>query len=215
MPKARDFFGKKVISKSTVIPNPYLGSDVEHFLGERNKTIVTAIRFEKEKCADLLIRAFASIHKDYPEYRLILYGTGSLLQQYKDLVKELLIDEYVYFPGYVTDVARAVRKEGIFVLPSRYEGIPNTLIEVLAVGIPTISADCSPGGPRFLLKDGESGLLFPVGDVIGLEKCLRLLIQDESLYRLMQERSSSILSDIEEPKIRGMWINAFSSIIER
>ena len=213
LPKARDFFGKKVADKSFVIPNPYINRGVELFKGQRNKTIVTATRFEKEKGVDLLINAFANIHKDFPEYRLIIYGAGSMLPQYQEMIKSLDIYDCVSFPGYINNVAEAVRKEGIFVLPSRYEGIPNSLIEVQAVGIPVISADCSPGGPRFLLKDGESGLLFPVGDTKGLEESIRRLIQDKELYVYLRERSSDILKDISEPSIREMWLKAFDIII--
>lgn len=213
LPKARDFFGKEVIDKSFVIPNPYLGGSIEPYYGRRNKTIVTAIRFEKEKGVDLLINAFANIHKDFSDYRLVIYGAGSLLPQYKEMISFLDIDDCVSFPGYVDNVAEAVRKEGIFVLPSRYEGIPNNLIEVLAVGIPVISADCSPGGPRFLLRDGQSGLLFPVNDVKALEESIRRLIQDKALYADLQKRSSDILKEITEPIIRGMWIKAFCTII--
>lgn len=214
LPKARDFFGKKVIDKSFVIPNPYLGTGVNPYYGQRKKTIVTAIRFEKEKGVDLLINAFANIHDDFPEYKLIIYGAGSLLSQYKEIVKTHNIDDFVSFPGYVNNIAEIVREEGIFVLPSRYEGIPNNLIEVLSVGIPAISADCSPGGPRFLLRGGESGLLFPVNDQNALEVCLRRVIKDEKLYKELQERGSEILEEIAEPKIRMKWIKTFEKITQ-
>lgn len=105
-----------------MIPNPFILSDfVEPYKGERNKTIVSAGRFAPEKCYDVLINAFANVNKIHPDYKLILYGEGPLLDDYKQQAQQLHIENKVDFPGYVGSVAATVRKEGIFVLSSYYE----------------------------------------------------------------------------------------------
>ncbi len=162
---ARNFFGPRVIKHSFVIPNAAFFSGRIGSHSAEKKTIVSAGRFVPEKGYEDLFKAFATIHQLYSDYRLVLYGEGPLQNEYKELVNVLGINEFVDFPGYVSNVGEAIEKDGIFVLPSRYEGIPNVLIEALLVGIPTVSSDCTPGGPRFLTRNGEIGTLYPTGNV--------------------------------------------------
>ena len=212
LPKARDFFCKKVREKSFVIHNPYLGPLLPPYHGERKKTIVTATRLEIEKGVDILINAFAIIHHKYPDYKLIIYGDGSLKNELHNQVKSLGLVEYVDFLGYQQYIAEKVSKDGIFVLPSRYEGIPNTLIEVMATGMPTISADCSPGGPRFLTRDGELGMLFPVDDTSSLVEKIELLLENKELVRHLEKRSPEILKFTSENVVKPLWIGFFRDI---
>ena len=211
--KARDFFGKSIRSKSFVIPNPYIGNPPVPYYGERKKTIVTATRFEKEKGVDILIDAFSIIHEQHPEYRLVIYGDGSLKDEFVERVGTLGISDCVDFPGYIKNVAEKVKDDGIFVLPSLYEGIPNTLIEVLAAGVPTISSDCSPGGPRFITRNGERGLLFPVGDKESLAQDINLLINDKQKAEMLSKKGLSIVDDLYEGKIRQMWMIFFTKAL--
>ena len=75
-------------------------------------------------------------------------------------------------------MADAIYKAGIFVLPSNTEGVPNTLIEAMVMGLTVISTDCPCGGPADLIKDGVNGLLTPVGDVDKMKENLHRLIKD-------------------------------------
>lgn len=212
--KARDYFGKQVIRKSYVIPNPVIvNNNIEPYSGKRNKTIVSAGRFSPEKCHDILIEAFAIVHKIYPEFKLIIYGDGILRHVYEKQIERLNIQNNVLMPGYVKCVAETIRKEGIFVLSSRFEGIPNSLIEAMSIGIPCISTDCTPGGPSLLMKNGERGILVPVGDVNKLASAIISLIDNQQLTNQLSKNSIEIVHEFSEPKIREMWIEAFNKII--
>ena len=212
---ARDFFDRHTREKSFVIPNPFIPTgDMEPYNGVRKKTIISAGRFAKEKCYDILIDAFANVLKKHPEYRLILCGDGPMLPEYKNQIAQLGIQDKVSFPGYVKSVSNAVREEGIFVLSSLYEGIPNSLIEAMAVGIPCVSTDCSPGGPRFLTNNGERGLLIPTRDVNAMTKALLELIEDSSKAEYYAQRAMEVIDDLNEEKIRMKWESAFRHIIK-
>lgn len=213
---ARDFFNDNIRKRSYVIPNPYIScNEADPYTGERNKTIVSAGRFAPEKCYDLLIDAFARIHKNNPEYRLILYGEGPMLDTYKKQVQDLNICEFVQFPGYVKSVTNAIYKDGIFVLSSLYEGIPNSLIEAMSIGIPCIATDCTPGGPRFLTGNGKRGILIPVNDVDSLANALQLLIDKPQMAESYGKLAIEVTEILKESNIKTMWLNAFKDIISK
>lgn len=213
--KARDYFGNKVIKKSFVIPNPFVpSSNASPYEGEHNKTIVSAGRFTWQKGYDSLIKAFANVHAKHPDYTLVLYGDGPLLGEYKSLCRELNIIDAVVFPGYSNDIMEAIRKEGIFVLSSRYEGIPNSLIEAMTMKLPIVATDCTPGGADFLTKHGDLGILVAIDDIDGIADGINRLIEDKDLYTTMSENSSLILEELKPSRISKLWIESFKSILE-
>lgn len=212
--KARDFFGPEVAEKSFVIPNVFVqDAGVTPFYGERKKTIVSAGRFVAEKRYEVLIEAFAKVHASHPEYSMIIYGEGPFIDRYKQISDSLGISEYISYPGYVRGVAKAVREEGIFVLPSLYEGIPNSLIEALSVGIPCVSTNCTPGGPEFLTKGGTTGVLVPVNNVEAMSNAILSIIESPELAAKLSQKGPSILEELTDEKISRQWISAFRQIV--
>ena len=205
------FFGAEVLKKSFVIPNPYIPlCDVSPSTEERRKTIVSTGRFEYQKGFDVLIKAFVKIHSKHPEYRMVLYGSGPLLEDYKDIALSLGISQYIDYPGYVKNVAESIKPHGIFVLPSRFEGIPNALIEALSTGIPTISVDCTPGGPDFLTEHGMRGLLLKVNDVDGTANAINYMIENPLKASEYGKKGREVISNLEPSLIANQWENAFN-----
>lgn len=213
LPDARDFFGKSVLNKSFIIPNAaFINAPKIGMHRARKKTIVSVGRFVWEKGYEYLIEAFSNLKEKHPDYQLILYGSGPFLDLYKKQVEKLGLNKDVIFPGYTYDIADALKDEGIFVLPSRYEGIPNALIEALLVGIPTISSDCTPGGPRFLTNDGRHGSIVPVGNVECLTDAMNQLIEDTALYQKYEHLGPTIADVLSPSKIEKLWLDAFETI---
>ena len=213
--RARDFFGSEVAEKSFVIPNPFIPTDnIEPYNGVRRKTIISAGRFAKEKCYDILIDAFAIILKKHPDYQLILCGDGPMLSEYKKQIANLEIQDNVIFPGYVKSVSKVVREEGIFVLSSLYEGIPNSLIEAMSVGIPCISTDCTPGGPAFLFNNETRGMLVPTRNVNAMTEALLELIENSNRAKNYGQKALEVIEELNEEKIRLKWESAFEQIIK-
>lgn len=212
--KARDFFSSRVRQKSFVIPNPViLNGKVEPYEGEREKNIVGVGRFSPEKCFDDLINAFAIVHEAYPEYHLVLYGDGVLRDSYKAIIDNLGLQDYVSMPGYIKDVPNTLKSKGIFVLSSLYEGIPNALIEAMAVGLPCVSTDCTPGGPAFLFDNEERGILVPVHDIKAMANAIIKLIEDKALSKVISTNAVKIKDEFTEIKISKMWTDSFRYIM--
>ena len=213
--RARNFFSKKVQEKSFVIANPFEPKfDMTPYTGERKKTIVSAGRFVAQKGYETLIDAFATVYKRHPEYQLILYGNGPDKDAYLERAEKLGIKERMQFPGYVKNVTEAVREDGVFVLSSVFEGIPNALIEAMSVGIPTVSADCSPGGADFLTNGGELGLLVPVGDSEKMADAICRVIEDQELSKKLSAKSICIKERLNPQKITSEWISIFATILK-
>ena len=209
---AREFY-PKVRERSFVIPNVFIAKpENTPYTGPRKKTIVGAGRFVVEKGYDVLIKAFAKVHQLHPEYTMTIYGEGPFIDQYHALAKELGVDELISYPGYVKDVAASVREDGIFVLPSRYEGIPNSLIEALSVGIPCVSTDCSPGGPMFLTNGGKNGIIVPIDDVDAMTEAILKIIENPAFAKELEARGPEIVSSLKDEVIREQWKAAFEQI---
>ena len=210
---ARDFYSPTVIEKSFVIPNAAFYDGPIGIHKGIKKTITSVGRFVEEKGYKYLIEAFKIVHQKYPEYALVIYGEGPLKEEYEKQVESLGLKRYVSFPGRVSDISQTLKDEGIFVLPSLLEGIPNVLIEALMVGIPTVSCDCNPGGPRFLTANGERGLLFPVGDVKGIVQCISRLIEDKQLYTKFEKEGPKVIDMLKPEQIEPLWVEAFNKIL--
>jgi glycosyltransferase involved in cell wall biosynthesis len=113
-----------------------------------------------------LLRAFAKCASAAPA-RLLILGEGELHADLWRLVQALGLTDAVAMPGYEPNPFAYMRRARVFVLSSRYEGLPNALIQAMACGCPVVSTDC-PSGPREILDGGRYGALVPVGDVDAL-----------------------------------------------
>lgn len=137
--------------RSVALPTPANASD---------PLIITVGRLVAQKDHATLIRAFARLSAPV---RLTILGEGPERPRLELLARGLGVNDRIAFPGYVTNPFSLMVRADLFVLSSRYEGMPNVLLEALACGLPIVSTDC-PHGPAEILEDGLFGSLVPVGD---------------------------------------------------
>ncbi len=176
---ARDWFPACVQKKSKIILNQVNDMFFREYPCSPNAQNVVAVgRLEKQKNHALLIQAFSSIANDYPNTNLVIYGEGSLRGMLEGMIRENYLEQRVYLPGAVSDVPEKVSGCRCFVLSSDYEGMPNTLLEALALGCPCVSTDCPCGGAKMVIKQGENGLLVPTNDTEELAKAIRVILDD-------------------------------------
>lgn len=186
-------FNKRIQAKSVVIPNPISVDIPTPFAGPRTKRIVNVARLESQKNHKLLLDAFAKFNSTHPDYMLEIYGKGSLLNDLQEQATELKIDSKVIFHGFSSDVKNEIRDAGMFVLSSDYEGISNSMVEALAMGIPTISTDCPVGGSKTFIQDGVNGILTPVKDANALAKAMCKIADNPELAAKFSANSTDIL----------------------
>ena len=110
----------------------------------------------------------------FPEYELHIFGIGELEEALKAQVLGLQLEDKIIFRGFSANVREEILDSAMFVLSSDYEGISNSMIEALAMGIPVISTDCPVGGSRAYIENESSGLLVPVGDRTALCNAVKI-----------------------------------------
>ncbi|EQB22658.1 Glycosyl transferase, group 1 [Dehalobacter sp. UNSWDHB] len=211
--EAKTFFSNKIQKRSIIIPNPLSENIIEPFLGNRTNEVVSAGKFFYQKNHILLLEAFSDVEKIHPELSLTIYGEGSLRIQYENKIRELGIESKVNLPGRVSDIHERISKSKMFVLSSDYEGISNSLLEALALGLPTISTDCPCGGSRMFIINGVNGLLVPVGDRKALADAMLRLIDDKALCESLSRNSIMIREKLQVKKIYQIWDKYINDII--
>ena len=216
--EAKNYYKKKLQKKSTVIPNPVAVSEtVEvHDPKSAKKEIACVGRFEnKQKRQDLAIKAMKLIHGKYPDYKMVFWGDGDDLDSAKTLAYDLLLDDCVVFNGVSENVLYDIKDSEIYLLTSDYEGIPNTLIEAMSIGMPCVSTDCSPGGARLLLGDSENGIVVPCGDVDAIARAVVELIEDKELSASYGNKAKRSLDRFSVEKIMRDWDEYITKIANK
>ncbi|WP_372716750.1 glycosyltransferase [Immundisolibacter sp.] len=138
--------------------------------------IVAVGRLAAQKDFTTLLRAFAQMKATRPA-RLLILGEGRLRPQLEALARELAISDVVALPGYAENPFAALARAQLFVLSSRYEGLPGALIQALACGCAVVSTDC-PSGPLEILDHGRYGRLVPVGDADALAAAMHATLDE-------------------------------------
>ena len=209
--EASEYFPEKVKKKSRIIVNPVN----EKFYGVtwtgKNKEIAVIGRLQSQKNPLLALKAFQLIANDFPEYTLVYYGDGELKDEIVRKSKEYKIDSRVVVYGKISDVESRLASSMVYLLSSDYEGMPNALLEAMAVGVPAISTDCPCGGARTAIENEKQGLLVPVGNAEKMAEALKKLLQDRSLLEQMSVAEKERANDFRSDVILPQWNEYFES----
>lgn len=206
---AKDYYSKKLQKKSTIIANPiFINDEIDDVKFEdRNKTVVSVGRLDNEqKRYDIMLKAFHVFSNVYPEYRLRIYGCGIDEDKIKSWANnDPLIKDKVDFLGLTLTPMKDILNDGMFLITSDYEGISNSLLEAMAVGLPCVSTDHSPGGARLLITDHINGLLAPVGDYQGIAKALIEFADNKSLAESCGREAKKVIDRFNPETIVDCW----------
>jgi glycosyltransferase involved in cell wall biosynthesis len=156
--------------------------------------IVFVGRHTEQKALDTWVRAFRRVHERNPTARGIIAGTGPESEAIAELVEKLGLSEVIAMPGYIDNPFGLMSRADVFMLTSRYEGLPTVLIEALACGCPIVSTDCE-SGPREILANGKFGVLTPVGDEDGLATAVAQLLDAPPSAEMLRARAGDFAPD--------------------
>lgn len=190
---------------SAVIPNPLKENLPEPFEGKRRKEIVNFCRLNKQKNIPLLIDAFEWLHQEHPDYTLRIYGQGEEKDNLIALTKEKGLDSVVFFDDFAPDVHERIRDAAMYVCSSDFEGLSNSMLEALAIGLPCVCTDCEGGGARMMIRDHVNGILTPVGDVQVLYNSMKEIAENPELAQSLSREAAKIREELSIEKIADRW----------
>lgn len=214
--RAMDFYKENIRKKGMVIHNAVGNSHVYEVPEtiKRKPKISAMGRLSDQKDYETLIRAFGPIAEKYPAYTLEIYGTGPDEEKLKVLTKELGLVKQVHFCGACEDAILKIADSACYVMSSKYEGMPNALMEAMAVGLPCVSTDC-PNGPAELIENGENGLLVPVGDTNALTIAMFTMIERKMLANKYGHNAKRILETHSVEKNAKAYLNYILKIYNK
>ncbi|MFD5796831.1 glycosyltransferase family 4 protein [Streptomyces diastatochromogenes] len=178
------------------------------------KVVVSAGRMHPIKRYDLLIRAFAELAEEFPDWQLRIYGDGGEAGRLRGLVTELGLTGRVLFMGGFSPIESEWAKGSIAAVTSSAESFGMTLVEAMRCGLPVVSTDC-PVGPREILADGEDGFLVPNGEVEGIAWGLRRLMADEPLRRTMGAAALRNAARFDPSAVADRYLELFEDAARR
>lgn len=183
------------------------------FEGKRRPSIVTAGRMTKQKNQELLLKAFSTLACKFPYVGIEIYGEGSEEGRLRNVIKEHGLEGRVKLCGYTCNLGDKIKDISLFVLSSDYEGMPNALMEAMALGLPCISTDCDGGGAKFLIENEKNGLLVPKGDVDALAKAMERMLSDRDFAERCGREAHKICERLAPEKIYGEWETFIQNVI--
>ena len=214
-PDAKAYFPKWMHKKAVILENPLNPEFIEEYYGgERSNEIVSVGRIDANKNQKLIIDAFYQITEEFPDMKLILYGDGEDREKLLKYAQNNHYSERILFPGAVNNVKERIKKAKLFVLSSNTEGMPNALMEALALGIPSISTDCPCGGPKMLMDGKENGILVPVGDCAKMADAMRTILGDEEVWKKYSRNAYGITESLHPDQVNEKWENYLYSVMK-
>lgn len=214
---AQKYYGGRIAKKSVIIPNPLFNESkmpAQSFSGERRKIIVNVGRLNKQKNHTLLIMAFKAIKDKYPDYNLVIWGEGKERERIQNYIDLEGLNDRVSLPGNTDAVISKIYDNALFVLSSDFEGMPNALMEAMALGLPCISTECPCGGPSELILNYENGILVPVGNEEQMIKAISYMLDNQDEAEKMGRNAQSIREHYSIDSICNRWYSYFRTLIQ-
>lgn len=198
------YFPGRIRGHGCVIMNP-LRNGLAEFHGKRDKEIVAVCRLEPQKNIPMLLAAFKKLNQQHPDYRLKIYGDGSLRGELEELSAKEGLEQAVCFMGFQADIDRKIERAAMCVCSSDYEGLSNSLIEAMAIGLPCVSTDSGGGGARAVIRHGKNGYLVPVKDAEAMFQYMNRIIENEEEAKAVSLEASKIREMLSEDIICRRW----------
>jgi glycosyltransferase involved in cell wall biosynthesis len=194
-------------SKLHFVPNPVKFPAASICESSRTKTILTVGRLSHVKAQDVLLEAYALVVTKKSGWKLTVVGEGPKKQDLYDQASALGLLDHIKWVGWTSEIDRYYKTSRIFVLPSRYEGTPNALLEAMSFGLPVIVTDASPG-PLEHVVDGKTGLVVPTEDAHRLANAILKLTENQELRNRLGTAARERIAEFDQDVLKGEWASA-------
>ena len=205
-----DFNNWPELNNLVVIPDPLTFSS-STYSPLTEKRVIAVGRYVYQKGFDLLLKAWAIVEKECPDWILTILGQGER-SQYETLIDELKIDRNnCKLLGPTDQIQDEYMKSSLLVMSSRFEGFGMVLIEAMACGLPVISFDC-PCGPKDIIQDHVDGLLVENGNIDKLAEAIIWMIQHPEQRKAMAVKAIGNVQRFKIDQIAEQWKYLFDAL---
>lgn len=202
---AKAFFPPYIQAKAIVILNPLRSGLPEPYNGARENKIVNFCRLSKQKNIPLLIDSFNIFKKYHEDYELHIYGEGEAEQDIINYIKSTEVSDSVFLHHFSNSIHSDILNYKMFVSSSDYEGLSNSMLEAMAIGLPTIVTDCPCGGARMVIKNGQNGIITPVKDKNSISEAMAFIADNESVADRISKEGTRLRDKLSLDNIGAMW----------
>ena len=215
----RDYFSRYLRSEPRIILNPLSTKYIDVAPpSSRRKVVVQSGRIVDFKYQPMLVDAFMDVHSKYPDWSLEIYGGDS-----GDGTWEILTEKiqnysaagFIRLMGDSDNLEHDLNDAGLYAFSSEWEGLPNALMEAMALGLPIVSTDCPCGGPATLITDGTDGLLVPIKNKDALAEGMCKLIEDRDLAESLGQNARKIIERAHPDIVHELWADYIEEIITK
>ena len=213
-----EYFAWLPKSKRAVIPNPVPLAEIRAAAGDpltlnRPRAIIAMGRLEVEKGYDVLVRAFARVAADFPDWGLVILGEGTEREQLESLIGDLGLTGRAQLPGLLENPFPTLKRADLFVLSSHTESFGLALVEAMACGLPVIATECwhtSPG----IVRNGVNGLVVPSEDAESLASAMAELMSNESKRRDLASNSARSVQRFDLDRVTATWDELLQAVAD-
>lgn len=176
-----------------------------------NRKVITIGRYANQKGYDLLIKVWAEVHRQCPDWVLDIIGDGEDRDKLQEMVRFLGLEGSINLKHSTQDIEKEYLDASIVALSSRYEGLPMILLEAQSFGLPIVSFGCKCG-PKDVVTDGKDGFIVGEEDIDGMAEKIVTLIRDEKLRKSMGSAALAASERYSEKAVMQQWVTLFGEI---
>lgn len=217
-PGAKSYYPRLVQNKSEIIPNPISPVLPGAFNNTRDNRIVNFCRIAPQKNLKTLLEAFDLFFQNHKDYTLEIYGNAKDGDAYQ---RELLAfasslpsGKNIHFLPACSDVHKKVISAKVFASSSDYEGLSNSMLEAMAIGLPVVVTDCQNGGERMCIENGKNGIIVPCRDPKAMARAISKIVDNEVLAATLSENAQHIKSRFSPVVVFNLWKHNFDTLLK-
>lgn len=211
---ARDYFKGIIWEKGCIIANPVRNNLPDPCFKRESKKLIGVGALCEQKNWMMALKASKMFFAKHPDYIFEIYGEGADRESLnRVIVNDECLRNRVFLRGFCNNIEEKLNEATIYISTSDYEGISNSMLEALAMGVPTVCTDCPVGGARAMIMNGENGFLVPVKAYKTLAKYLDKMANSKILREHLSKEAVKIRDKYSEDKIVQEWLNLIKRIV--
>ena len=208
-PDARDCF--PLIKSACVIPNPVPRSEVR-WHGFQSHEIIYFGRLDKQKRPEIALKAFQIFLQTHRDYHLSIYGIGSERESLLAYIVDQGLSESVSINPPSKHIHNIASNALLYLNTSDYEGISNSMLEALSMGIPCVCTDCDGGGARLAIQDGVNGLLASKGDAESIASAMSRIADSTVFASAISKEARNRIRAFDSDVVFSKWSELIDSV---